>query len=320
MRVASSTPACGSGGLFVQSAKFIGAHGGRQRDIRIYGQEKNQATWRIGEDEPRYQRPLGRHPVHRGRFSPRRPVPEPACRFRPRQSPVQPKGWGADRVSKDARWKSGLPPDSNANYAWIQHFIAHLAPDGRAGFVLANGSVSDQPGGQAATREAIVRDDTVDCIVACPKQLFFTTQIPVCLWFLDRNKASSGRRDRRGETLFIDARRLGTRISRTQVELTSDDLGLIAETYHTWRDGRSDQPYSDTPRFAHAASLAEIERQGFLLSPGRYVGAEESDDLDEEPPEERLERLAALLRAQFDESARLAARVDDQLSALGYER
>jgi type I restriction enzyme M protein len=215
--------------------------------------------------------------------------------------PFHQKKWGADRVSNDARWKYGLPPDGNANYAWIQHFIAHLAPDGRAGFVMANGSLTSRSRGEGAIREAIVRDDLVDCVVACPAQLFYTTAIPVSLWFLDRNKASSGERDRRGETLLIDGRRLGQKVSRTQMELTADDIALIAGTYHAWRDGGD---YEDREGFCRSATLADIEAHSFALTPARYVGAEE-DEEDDESLDEKVARLQTTLAGQFAEEQRL---------------
>jgi type I restriction enzyme M protein len=219
----------------------------------------------------------------------------------------------ADRVSNDARWQYGLPPDSNANYAWIQHFIAHLAPDGRAGFVMANGSLTENMNGQGAIREAIVRDDLLDCVIACPAQLFYTTGVPVSLWFLDRNKASGGERGRGGETLFIYARRLGTKVGRTQVELSAEDLALVADTYHSWRDGTD---YEDRQGFCKSATLADIERHHFALSPGRYVGATEADE-DDEPVEERLPRLQALLSQQLAEATELESVIREQLGLAG---
>jgi len=308
-------PACGSCGLFIQSADFIEAHGGKQREISIYGQELNQATWRIGRMNLAIhglggQVELGnsllddKHPGLRADFVLANP-------------PFNLKSWGAEQVADDVRWKFGAPPNGNANYAWVQHFVHHLAPDGRAGFVLANGSLTASTSGEGDIRRAIVEDDLVDCIVALPGQLFYTTQIPVCLWFLDRNKASSSERDRKGETLFIDARQMGTKISRTQIELTEDELKRIAGTYHAWR-GTTDGEYEDVKGFCASVKLDEIAKHEFALTPGRYVGAPESEE-DEVDFEERMSELTDQLADQFAESERLTAEVKKALEAVGYE-
>jgi type I restriction enzyme M protein len=294
-------PACGSGGLFVQSAKFVKAHDGRPRDIRIYGQEKNQATWRIGRMNLAIHGLSGDLRYTEGGSLLDDQFQSLRADFVLANPPFNQKAWGVDRVSKDSRWKYGLPPDGNANYAWIQHFIAHLAPDGRAGFVMANGSLTSNSGGEGAIREAIVRDDLLDCVVACPAQLFYTTGIPVCLWFLDRDKASEGKRDRRGEVLFVDARAMGEKLSRTQVELTEAGIGRIASKYHEWRNGSD---FADEEGFCRSATLNEIEAHKFALTPGRYVGAAWSDD-GAGPAGERIAALQTELAHQFEKAEEL---------------
>ena len=216
--------------------------------------------------------------------------------------PFNDSDWGGELLRDDMRWKYGTPPAGNANFAWVQHFIHHLAPNGMAGFVLANGSMSSNQSGEGDIRKAIIEADLVDCMVALPGQLFYSTQIPVCLWFLARDKAGRLRlRDRRGETLFIDARKLGTLIDRVHRELTDEDIARIADTYHAWRGtdenagrGRATQ---DEPGFCHSATLDDIRAHGHVLTPGRYVGAAEVED-DGEPFEEKLKRLVETLRGQ----------------------
>lgn len=312
-------PACGSCGLFIQSAGFVQAHGGRTQGISIYGQEFNQATWRIGRmnlaihglgGEVKLGDSLhdDKHPGLRADFVLANP-------------PFNLDRWGADRVADDPRFKYGVPPDGNANYAWIQHFIHHLAPTGRAGFVLANGSLTGR-GQEGRIREAIVRDDLVDCIVALPAKLFYTTGIPVCLWFLDKDKSTKERRrrqlserDRRGETLFIDAREMGVKISRTQIELSDAELARIADTYHAWRGEEGHEPYEDLPGFCKSVTLTEIEAESFALTPGRYVGAEV--EVEEEGAfEARIQELTLLLADDLAVSDRLTAEVKKALKAM----
>jgi type I restriction enzyme M protein len=301
-------PACGSGGLFVQSAEFVEARGGRARQIAILGQENNQATWRIAKMNLAIHGVGG--DIRLGDSLLDDKFPGLKADYVLANPPFNMKKWGAAQVAKDPRWVYGLPPDSNANYAWIQHFIHHLSPDGRAGFVMANGSLTSNQSGEGEIREAIVRDDLLDCIVALPPQLFFTTGIPVCLWFLDRNKAPAGERDRRGEMLFIDARELGQRISRTQIELAADEIAQVTETYHRWRASNDD--YSDVSGFCRSAGVTELEASGFALSPGRYVGAvdDRRDDLE---ARDNLDRLVAEFDAAFAEGTRLAAELRARL-------
>ncbi len=333
-------PCCGSGGMFVQSEKFVEAHGGQIGDISIYGQESNPTTRRLAvmnlalrgieadfgpENADTFRRDL--HPDLRADF----------CLANP---PFNDSDW--HRRDDDVRWHYGVPPKGNANFAWVQHFIHHLAPNGMAGFVLANGSMSSNQSGEGDIRKALIEADLVDCMVALPGQLFYSTQIPVCLWFLTKNKVNrhdlspSRRRgeggnpvtlrDRRGETLFIDARKLGTLIDRVHRELTDVDLQKIVSTYHAWRgdtvdrhsrEGGNPVPYSNIPGFCKSATTTDIAAHGFVLTPGRYVGAEEVED-DGEPFEEKMSRLGAELHAQFAESAKLEAAIRANLKGLGY--
>ncbi|MBB4664792.1 N-6 DNA methylase [Conexibacter arvalis] len=308
-------PACGSCGMFIQSAAFIKAHAGRPEELSIYGQEMNQATWRIGRMNLAIHGLGGDVKLANSLLDDQHQTLK--ADFVIANPPFNQKRWGASSVKDDVRWKWGLPPDGNANYAWIQHFASHLAPDGRAGFVLANGSLTSTRSGEGAIREALIRDDLVDCIVALPSGLFYTTGIPVCLWFLDRNKASSGERDRRGEILFIDARSMGQRISRTQIELGDEELRLIVDTYHAWRGQAGAGEYEDEPGFAASVRLTDVEAATFTLSPGRYVGAPEEEE-DEIAFEERMAELVERLEAEMLENARLAGEVRAALRQVGY--
>ncbi len=320
-------PACGSGGMFVQSEKFVLEHGGRIGDLSIYGQESNATTRRLAimnlairgieADFGPEQADTFRRDLHK----------DLKAQFVIANPPFNDSDWF--RKDDDVRWKYGVPPKGNANFAWVQHFIHHLAPDGYAGFVLANGSMSSNQSGEGEIRKAIIEADMVDCMVALPGQLFYSTQIPVCLWFLTRNKNDGKRRDRRKETLFIDARKLGTLIDRVHRELTDEDIARIAGTYHVWRgdpltpsplagEGGGEWVYQDTPGFCKSATTAEIATHGYVLTPGRYVGAEEIEE-DSEPFEEKMARLVAELSEQFDASAKLEKAIAKNLKGLGYE-
>ena len=221
------------------------------------------------------------------------------------------------RNDEDVRWQYGVPPKGNANFAWVQHFIHHLAPHGMAGFVLANGSMSSNQSGEGDIRRAIIEADLVDCMIALPGQLFYTTPIPVCLWFLTRNKAGGKHRNRRGETLFIDARKLGALVDRTHRELNDEDVAKIAATYHAWRREKDAGKYADIAGFCKSATLVEITAHGHVLTPGRYVGAEAVED-DGDPFEEKMPRLVAELHAQFVESATLEQTIKANLKGLGF--
>lgn len=311
-------PCCGSGGMFVQSEKFVEAHGGRIGDISVYGQESNPTTWRLAAMNLAIrgiEANLG--PEHADSFH-RDLHKDLKADYILANPPFNSSDWGGDRLRDDARWQYGTPPVGNANYAWVQHFIYHLAPTGLAGFVLANGSMSSNQSGEGQIRRAIIEADLVDCMVALPGQLFYSTQIPVCLWFLARSKKNGRFRDRRGETLFIDARKLGTLVSRVHRELTDDDVQMIAGTYHAWRGDEGADEYEDVPGFCRAAKLKDIEDHGFVLTPGRYVGAAEVEE-DDEPFDEKMKRLVATLNEQFAESARQEQIIRANLKAVGYE-
>ena len=222
-------------------------------------------------------------------------------------------------MRNDKRWDFGTPPAGNANFAWVQHFIHHLAPAGTAGFVLANGSMSSNQSGEGEIRKNLVDADLVDCMVALPGQLFYSTQIPACLWFLSRDKMSHRFRDRRGEVLFIDARKLGQLVDRTHRELTDEEIARIAQTYHAWRGEKDAGAYADVAGFCKAARQEEIETHGRVLTPGRYVGAEVQED-DDEAFDEKMNRLVATLREQQSASAKLDAAITANLDELGYGR
>jgi type I restriction enzyme M protein len=303
--------------LFVQSARFIEAHGGRPDKISIYGEERNQATWRIGRMNLAIHGLSGDIKYTQGGSLLDDAFPTLKADRMMANPPFNQSEWSTPAIFDDARWVYGAPPRGNANYAWIQHFLFHLAPDGRAGFVMANGALTEMTGGQGKIRENLVRADVVDCIVALPAQLFYTTAIPVCLWFLDRDKASSGERDRRGETLFIDARYMGRKISRTQIELTGREIERIAATYHSWR-GTENVEYTDQPGFCMSAALSEIEAAGFILSPGRFVGAPDSEE-DEIAFEEKMAMLVDRLAEEMADNERLGAEVREALGKVGYE-
>ena len=307
-------PCFGSGGMFVQSEEFVEAHGGQRFALSIFGQESNPTTWRLCKMNLAIRGIEGDLGPHNADSFLNDLHPDLKADFILANPPFNMKEWGAAQVQQDVRWKYGTPPARNANYAWVQHMIHHLAPNGMAGFVLANGSMSSQSSGEGDIRKAIVEADLVDCMVALPGQLFYTTQIPVCLWFLARNKCAlpspAGRgaggegRDRRGETLFIDARQMGTLIDRTQRELTPEDLDRIVNTYHAWRGEAGAGEYADVPGFCYSATLDEIRGHDYVLTPGRYVGIEDVED-DDEPFEEKMERLTAELMTQFAESQEL---------------
>ncbi|MEO0079913.1 MAG: class I SAM-dependent DNA methyltransferase [candidate division WOR-3 bacterium] len=309
-------PCCGSGGMFVQSEEFVKAHGGRIGDISIYGQERNQTTWRLCMMNLAIRGIEGRIAWNSEGSFHNDAFPDLKADFILANPPFNDKAWGGERLRDDKRWKFGVPPARNANFAWVQHFIHHLAPTGMAGFVLANGSLSSNQSGEGEIRKNIIEADLVDCIVALPGQLFYSTQIPACLWFIARDKKNGKFRDRRGETLFVDARKLGTMVDRVHRELTDDDIQRIAGTYHAWR-GRG-QTYSDIPGFCKSATLGEIRKHGHVLTPGRYVGVEPQPE-DTEPFEEKMKRLTAELERQFAESERLEAEIRKNLKGLGYE-
>jgi type I restriction enzyme M protein len=310
-------PCCGSGGMFVQSEQFIEAHGGRRGDISIYGQESNVTTWRLAKMNLAIrgiEADLGPHDGDSFHNDLHKDLKADYILANP---PFNMSDWGGERLQDDVRWKFGVPPASNANFAWVQHFIHHLAPNGIAGFVLANGSMS-VGGVEGEIRKRIIEADLVDCMVALPGQLFYSTQIPVCLWFIARNKRNSRFRDRRGQTLFIDARKMGVMVDRIHRELTDEEIARIASTYHAWRgDGGAGQ-YQDVPGFCKSATAEEIAAHGYVLTPGRYVGVEPPPE-DAEPFEEKMKRLTAALREQIAEARRLDEVISQNLREVGYE-
>jgi type I restriction enzyme M protein len=311
-------PCCGSGGMFVQSEKFVLAHGGRIGDLSIYGQESNNTTWRLCKMNLAIrgiESNIGEHNADTFHDDRHKDLKADYILANP---PFNISDWGGDRLREDVRWKFGLPPVGNANFAWVQHMFHKLAPSGVAGFVLANGSMSSNQSGEGEIRRQLVEQDYVDCMIALPGQLFYTTQIPVCLWFLARNKKNGKFRDRRGETLFIDARKLGSLVDRTHRELAEDEIARIARTYHAWRGESEAGDYADTPGFCKSAKLEEIASHGFVLTPGRYVGAEETIDDDDMPFDERMQQLTAKLIGQFAESARLEKAILANLASLGF--
>lgn len=308
-------PCCGSGGMFVSSEKFIEAHSGKLGDISIYGQESNYTTWRLAKMNLAI-RGIDAQIGHGDTFH-NDAHPDLKADYVLANPPFNDSDWRGELLKDDKRWVYGVPPAANANYAWVQHFIYHLAPTGLAGFVLANGSMSTNQSGEGEIRKAIIEADLVDCMVALPGQLFYSTQIPVCLWFLTRNKRNGRFRDRRGETLFIDARKMGTMVDRTHRELTDDDLSKIAGAYHAWRGDKDASNYEDVPGFCKVAKLDDIRKHGHVLTPGRYVGAEAAED-DGEPFEDKMKRLTATLREQQTEAARLDAAIAANLKELGY--
>jgi type I restriction enzyme M protein len=367
-------PCCGSGGMFVSSEKFIEAHSGRLGDISIYGQESNYTTWRLAKMNLAI-RGIDAQIGHGDTFHNDR-HPDLKADYVLANPPFNDSDWRGELLKDDKRWVYGTPPAGNANYAWVQHFIHHLAPTGTAGFVLANGSMSSGQSGEGEIRKAIIEADLVDCMVALPGQLFYSTQIPVCLWFLTRDKTgraaqppspgaarhplpegegtgermrqpalplgealvgpghpaspasssplplgegvgvrASRLRDRRGEVLFVDARKLGTMADRTHLELLDADLAKIAGTYHAWRGDAGSGAYADVPGFCKAARLDDIRKHGHVLTPGRYVGAEAQEE-DAEPFDEKMRRLTAELEAQFAESTRLEDAIRQNLKSL----
>jgi len=311
-------PCCGSGGMFVQSEKFVEAHGGRIGDISIYGQESNHTTWRLAKMNLAIRGIDGNLGKEHADSFHRDLHPDLKADYILANPPFNMSDWGGERLKDDKRWKFGIPPAGNANFAWVQHFIHHLAPTGLAGFVLANGSMSSNQSGEGEIRKNIIEADLVDCMVALPGQLFYSTQIPVCLWFIARDKKNKRFRDRRGETLFIDARQLGTMVDRVHRELTEEDIRRIAATYHAWRgDKDCRQQYEDIPGFCKAATLEDIRRHNHILTPGRYVGVAPVQE-DDEPFEAKMGRLVAQLRVQQAEAAKLDAIIAANLKDLGY--
>jgi type I restriction enzyme M protein len=329
-------PAMGSGGFFVQSEHFITAHQGKIGDVSIYGQEANHTTWQLaamnmairGIDfnfgkEPASTYTNDQHPDLRADFVMANP-------------PFNMKEWDTGVDDNDPRWKYGKPPTGNANFAWLQHMLYHLAPNGSLGLLLSNGSMSSNTSGEGQIRQALIENDLVECMVALPGQLFTNTQIPACIWFLTKNKGERLKevggthkklRDRKGEVLFIDARNLGYMKDRVLRDFTTEDLAQITDTYHAWQvaegdAGQTDEgalsPYEDTAGFCKSAKLDDIKKHDYVLTPGRYVGAAE-EEADGEPFAEKMARLTGQLKTQFEESDRLEAEIKKNLAGLGFD-
>lgn len=330
-------PCCGSGGMFVQAIRFIEAHTGKRSahtQVSIYGQESNHTTWRLAlmnlairgiEGDIRYGDTFldDKHRDLRSDYIIANP-------------PFNAEDWGFSKVKEDVRWKYGLPPQGgerkqkdgsvvtvdggNANYAWIQHFIHHLAPHGTAGFVMANGSMSANTSNEGEIRKNLINADLVDCIIALPGQLFYQTQIPVCLWFMTKSKSADkkrGYRNRQGETLFIDTRKMGALIDRTHRELSDEEIKEITKTYHTWRGESKEGSYEDKMGFCKSSTIQEIAENGYTLTPGRYVGAEDIED-DGVPFEEKMTELSAKLYEQMKQGRELDEAICRNLEVLGY--
>ena len=318
-------PCCGSGGMFVQSEKFVELHGGRIGDIAVYGQESNYTTWRLckmnlavrGIDADIKWNSEGS--FHKDELR------DLKADFILANPPFNISDWGGDRLRDDVRWKYGIPPAGNANFAWVQHIVHHLSPSGVAGVVLANGSMSSTQNNEGAIRQALIEGvngapGVVDCMVALPGQLFYSTQIPVCLWFLARDKSNgiarnAKLRDRRGEILFIDARKLGHMVDRTRKEFSDADIEKVTRAYHAWRGEDEAGAYADVPGFCKAATLEEIKGHGYVLTPGRYVGAADTDE-DDLPFAERFSVLREKLDAQFNRAGDLTVEIRKRLAGV----
>ena len=312
-------PCCGSGGMFVQSEKFILAHQGRLDDIHIFGQESNQTTWKlckmnlairnIDSDEVKWNNEGSfLNDLHK----------DLKADFILANPPFNDSDWSGELLRSDVRWRYGVPPTGNANFAWVEHFIHHLSPTGIAGFLLSNGSLSSNTSNEGEIRKNIIEADLVDCVVALPPQLFFNTGIPVSLWFLTRDKKNNKFRDRRDQTLFIDARKLGVMIDRRHRVLTDEDISRISSTYHSWRGEKGFGKYDDIPGFSKSATIDDIKRNNYILTPGRYVGTEDQEDDDEEF-QEKMQKLTSELKNQMEESRRLDEEIKKNLERTGFK-
>ena len=310
-------PCCGSGGMFVQSKKFIKNHQGKIKDLSVYGQESNPTTWKLCKMNlaiRSIENDLGGKPDDSFHNDLHKDLKADYVLANP---PFNDSNWGGERLTDDVRWKYGVPYAGNANYAWIQHFIHHLGPSGKAGFVLANGALSSNQSNEKKIRTAILKDNVVDCIVSLTPQLFYSTGIPVTLWFLDKDKTTP--RDRRKEVLFIDGRNLGKlKPNSRRVKVLNDkDIDKIVNTYHAWK-GKSDKDYEDVKGFCKSATLDEIQEHEYILTPGRYVGIEERDE-DDEPFDQKMNRLTDKLAEQFLKSKSLEEDIKENLKDIGYE-
>jgi type I restriction enzyme M protein len=308
-------PCCGSSGMFVQSEEFIEKHGGRIGDLSIYGQESNPTTWKLAKMNLALrgiEANLGPHHADTFRNDLHKDLRADFVLANP---PFNMSDWGGENLKEDVRWKYGVPPTGNANFAWVQHMVHHLAPAGIAGFVLANGSMSSTQSGEGEIRQHLVEADLVDCMIALPGQLFYGTQIPACLWFLSKAKTNGRFSKRQGKTLFIDARKLGIMTDRTHRELTDPEIARISGTYHAWRGEKDAGEYKDIPGFCKSATMEEVRQRDHVLNPGRYVGAQDVED-SLEPFEEKLRRLVETLGQQMKQGTRLDAAITANLKDL----
>lgn len=308
-------PCCGSGGMFVQSEKFVAEHGGKTGDISIYGQESNPTTWRLCKMNLAIrgiEGNLGSSDADSFHNDQHKDLKADFILANP---PFNDSDWSGERLRDDVRWKYGTPPTGNANYAWIQHFIHHLSPTGIAGFVMANGALSSNTSNEGKIRESLIKAGLVDCIVALPDKLFYTTGIPASLWFVSRDRYDHKFRDRHEEILFIDARKLGKMIDRRHRELTEQELKQIYDAYHNWRNKNG--KYSDVKGFCKAAKIEEVEKNGYVLTPGRYVGTDFEME-DDEVFEEKMKRLTNELSQQFTDSKKLEKKIKENLEKIGY--
>ncbi len=318
-------PCCGSSGMFVQSVEFIRAHAtgngnsvdsgrGGMAGISIFGQESNYTTWRLAKMNLAIRGIEGQI-AHGDTFHNDR-HPDLRANFILANPPFNVKDWGGDTLREDKRWQFGVPPVRNANFAWVQHMVHHLSPQGVAGFVLANGSMSSKQSGEGQIRKGLVDADLVDCMVALPGQLFYSTQIPACLWFVARDRTGGQFRDRQGEMLFIDARTMGHMVDRTHRELGDEDIARIADTYHAWR-GSAEGEYADVAGFCKSVSTEEVSAHDHVLTPGRYVGVAPAEE-DDEPFDDKMRRLVAQWHEQQAEAARLDVEIEKNLEMLGF--
>ncbi|MCC4723342.1 class I SAM-dependent DNA methyltransferase [Salinicoccus sp. RF5] len=309
-------PCCGSGGMFVQSERFIEEHQGRLDDVAIYGQEYNLTTWKLAKMNLAIRgidNDLGESHADTFHNDQHKGLKADYILANP---PFNASDWGQERLLDDYRWQFGIPPKGNANYAWIQHIVSKLAPSGTAGFVLANGSMSTSSTAELEIRKNLIEEDLVECIVTLPGQLFYSTQIPVCLWFLTKNKEKNGKNERKNEILFIDARDIGHMVSRTLKEFSDEEINKVSNVFHAWR-GTSDDKYEDLSGFCKVATIDEVRSHEYILTPGRYVGLADVEE-DSEPFEQKMERITGELGEQFAKSKELEDKIRKSLEELGY--
>ena len=310
-------PCCGSGGMFIQSEKFVEKHQGKIGDISVYGQEFNPTTWQLCKMNLAIRGIDGNIGTHNADTFQNDLHKGLRADYILANPPFNISDWGQEKLLEDSRWKYGIPPKNNANYAWIQHMVSKLAPEGTAGFVLANGRMSTSTKEEFEIRKNLIENDLVECIVTLPSQMFYSTQIPVCLWFVSKSKTKKNERNHQGEILFIDARNEGFMADRTTKEFSEEDIKKVADAYHAWK-GTNDKEYINVAGFCSSASINTVKQQDYILTPGRYVGLEDEIE-DSEPFEEKMERLTTLLSEQFIQSHQLEEDIRKALGSIGYE-